>query len=82
MEDRRAHTRIDALEEKLTIHFDAHAGWEKALTENTALTKTIAANTAELVILVKGAKGLRAFLLWVTPIAVALEAVYLWWRSH
>lgn len=82
MEDRHAHARIDALEEKLTVHFDAHVGWEKALSENTALTKTIADNTAELVTLVKGAKGLRTFLLWVTPLAVAAEAIYLWLGKH
>lgn len=64
MEDRRAHQRIDKL--------------EQAIEENTILTRQLVDNTTELVILVKGAKGLRAFILWITPIIAAIMAIWFW----
>lgn len=66
--DKRAHLRIDILEVN-------HARLEKALAENTNLTKTIADNTSELVELVRGVKGFRSLVLWVTPMIAAGLAV-------
>lgn len=78
MEDRRAHERIDGLENALQIHFEEHKRFESALEDNTALTRTIAENTSELVILVSGAKWGRKFIVWATPIAAAAIAGWEW----
>ncbi len=64
MEDKRAHERIDNL--------------EQAVAENTALTKQIAENTTELVALVKGVKGFRAMIVWGAPVVAAIYAVWHW----
>ena len=82
MEDRRAHTRIDNLEETVKNHIESHSKFEQALEHNTNLTKEIADNTAELVTLVKGAKGFRTFVIWSAPIAAAFAAVYAWIKAH
>ena len=66
MEDQRAHKRIDNL--------------ELAVAENTALTKQIVANTAELVMLVRGARGLRMFIVWVSPVVLAVIGVWHWFK--
>lgn len=76
--DRRAHARIDGLETTLREHFKEHRRFEKALEENTKMTRTIADNTSELVALVKGAKAGRKFLVWVTPIVAAVMAAWAW----
>jgi hypothetical protein len=55
---------------------------ETGMVENTEITKRVEANTSELVILVKGAKGLRAFLMWVTPIAATLSIAYTYIKDH
>ncbi len=78
MEDRRAHERIDGLEKTLQTHFKEHEKFEKALEDNTDLTRTIADNTGELVDLIKGAKAGRKFLLWITPIVAAFMALWAW----
>ena len=39
-------------------------------------------NTSELVGLVKGAKGLRSFVVWGAPIVAAVLAGYAWIRGH
>ena len=78
MEDRRAHERIDGLENTLQAHFEEHNKFERALEDNTALTRTIAENTSELVILVSGAKWWRKFIVWITPIVAAIIAVWTW----
>jgi len=80
MEDRRAHERLDMLQEVLKDHLAGHTKFEAAIAENTKITQTIAVNTAELVALVKGAKGLRSFSVWVTPLALVLAVVYGWIR--
>lgn len=77
-EDHRAHERIDTLEEIVRDHLSGHAKFEAAIAENTLLTKSIAENTAELVTLVRGAKGLRSFLVWVAPVLLAASAVWTW----
>jgi len=74
-EDRRAHTRITNLEDRLNT-------FEKKLDANTAATQTIAENTTEIVSLIKGAKGLRNFLLWVTPIAAAIALLWSFLKDH
>jgi len=78
MEDRRAHERIDGMEKTLTNHFEEHRKFEKALEDNTDLTRAIADNTSELVTLVRGAKVGRKFIVWVTPIVAALMALWAW----
>lgn len=82
MEDRRAHERIDELESVVGDHINSHEKFEQALEHNTALTKEIADNTAELVQLVRGAKGLRTFIIWSAPIAAALAAALAWIKAH
>ena len=74
MEDRRAHERIDDLESTLQKHIQDHAQFKIALEENTKITQTVADNTSELVTLIRGAKGFRAFIVWVTPVALAVGA--------
>jgi hypothetical protein len=78
MEDRRAHERIDGLEKSMSDHLGDHLRFETALADNTALTRTIAENTSELVILVKGAKWGRRFIVWATPIVAAFMALWAW----
>ena len=81
-EDHRAHERIDGLEGVIRTHLAEHSKFERSLAENTEMTKQIAANTAELVTLVKGAKGLRSFVVWFTPIAIAIGVVWAWIKEH
>jgi len=81
MEDKRAHERLDGLEQVIKNHIEAHAVFEKAITENTILTREIADNTSEMVALFKGVKGLRTFVVWGTPIVVAYLAVLAYLRG-
>jgi hypothetical protein len=74
-EDRRAHVRINSIEARLDT-------FERKLDANTAATQTIAENTTEIVTLIKGAKGLRNFLLWVTPIAAAVALLWTFLKDH
>lgn len=71
MEDRRAHDRIDTLEVVVENHIREHNKFEASLSN-------IEANTAELVELVRGAKGLRSLIVWAAPIVAFLAAVYAW----
>ena len=82
MDDRRAHDRIDTLEETVKAHIEGHVKFEKALAENTILTQQIANNTAEIVDLVKGAKGLRTFVVWAAPIVAASLATWALIKGH
>lgn len=75
MEDRRAHERIDGLEDTVKNHLNDHARFESTLTE-------IAENTKELVDLVRGAKGLRALVVWAAPVIAFVAAVYAWVKAH
>lgn len=83
VKDELAHKRIDDMEGVLRQHFKEHSRFEQALAENTKLTKTIAANTSELVSLVKGAKASRKFAAWIAPFTVLGGMIYgLWiWLS-
>lgn len=74
--------RIDQVEEVVNDHLKEHSKFEKALAENVRMTTQIAENTAELVLLFKGAKGIRALLLWLGPPAAILLAVYAWIKAH
>lgn len=75
MEDHRAHERIDGLEKRM-------ATFEVGLAENTNVTKRVETNTSELVTLIKGAKGFRAFVLWVTPVAATVGVLYTYVKDH
>lgn len=75
MEDRRAHDRIDSIESSIKKHLDDHVRFETSLVE-------IATNTKELVELVRGARGLRAFIIWAAPIAAAAAATWAWIKGH
>lgn len=80
--DQRAHVRLDDLESVVKKHLQDHALFEKSLLENTQMTRQIVDNTSELVGLVKGAKGLRSFVVWGAPIVAAVLAGYAWIRGH
>lgn len=82
MEDRRAHERIDSLENVFAKHLEDHVKIQDSIVENTAMTKEIANNTKELVALVKGAKGFRTFILWAAPIAAWFAAAWAWIKTH
>ena len=87
-EDRRAHERLGKVETQMEKHLADHAKFEQAIAENTAMTKeiaadtkTLAANTTELVTIVKGAKSLRSFVIWAAPVAAALAACYAFFKD-
>lgn len=69
MEDKRAHERLDVIELEMEEHRKEHKDFEASIRENTELTKTIEANTSELVALFKGATHVRSFFIWASPIA-------------
>lgn len=75
MEDKRAHDRIDKLEAE-------QSQFARNLAENTQLTKTIAANTSEIVELFKGVKGFRTFVLWCAPLVAIVIATWAWIKAH
>ena len=78
VDDRRAHVRIDTLEEVVKKHLADHSIFETNLAENTVITRQIAENTSELVAIVKGAKGFRRSILWLSPIIIAVMAIWTW----
>jgi hypothetical protein len=82
MEDHRAHERITNLEQSLNLHMQSHADIESGIAENTRLTKTVAADTAELVALFKGIKGFRTLVMWAAPLIAALMALWAWAKGH
>jgi hypothetical protein len=63
------HRRISDLAEDSKNH-------TAALLENTMLTKQIADNTSEIVELFRGAKGVRSFVLWLTPYLAGIGAIW------
>jgi len=88
-EDRRAHERIDTVEKTVIDHIKEHSKFEKALAENVRMTTETAKNTAELVAntteliaIFKGAKGFRAFIMWVWPYVAGGAAVWAWIKTH
>lgn len=56
----------------------------EALHENTVLTRKIADNTSEMVELFKGAKAVRRFVFWASPLVAVFYTLYHWfikeWR--
>jgi len=74
-DDRRAHERLTVLEDRVTT-------LENGMSENTAITKRVDANTKELVMLLKGAKGLRAFIVWATPLLATISIAFTYIKGH
>jgi hypothetical protein len=81
--ERRAHERIDDLTGKFQTfhmafsdHMKAHYELEASVRENTELTRATAANTREIATILKGAKAVREFFVWASPVAVALAALW------
>jgi len=84
LEDRRAHERLDKVEADMKLHMEEHRKLEAALIESTDLTKSIEANTKELVNLFKGASNVRTFFVWASPIAAffgGLWAFIVWLKG-
>lgn len=82
MEDRRAHDRIDKVEETVANHIKEHSKFEHALAENVRVSTETANNTAELVAIFRTAKGVRGFIVWISPIALAVIATWSWIKAH
>lgn len=78
----QARERLGILENRFDSHVKDHERFEAAITENTQLTRNIAENTQELVDLVKGAKGLRSFVIWATPLAAAILVIWAWIKAQ
>ena len=76
MEERRVHERLTVVEQWVDKHEQRHNEFEEALRLNTELTKSIEANTRELVILYKGANNVRTFFIWASPITTAVVGVW------
>lgn len=70
------------LEDWRARHVEEHARFEAMIIENTRLTKSIADNTQVIVDLIRGAKGLRSFLVWAAPIVAFALAAIAWIRSQ
>jgi hypothetical protein len=82
-EEHRAHVRIDDLTGKFVAfqtafsnHVKQHNELEASVRENTELTRATANNTGELVKIFKGAKAMRSFFVWASPIAAAIGAIW------
>lgn len=75
---RRAHERISGLEQMFFEHLEGHNLIEQAIIENTRITKEIAQNTKDIVAFFSGAKGLRTFILWASPVVIIGMAVWAW----
>ena len=59
-----------------------HSRFEESLTENTELTKQLVINTQEIIAIIKGVKGFRTFMVWLTPFVVTIGAIIAWFRGH
>lgn len=83
MIDEHAHKRIDAVESTLKIHSEhintlkeTNEEQTRELMKNTQITQEVANNTAELVELVKGLKGLSRLIVWLgAPVAVVMAVI-------
>ena len=82
MEDRRAHERIDEVKLIVDVHLKEHSLFEAALAENIRVSTETAKNTAELVEIFRTTKGLRNFIVWVTPIAAGAVGLWAWIKVH
>jgi len=76
MEDRRAHKRIDYLEDEFSQQREAHKRLEASLIQNTKLTEAIEANTKELVTLFRGAVSVRTLFVWTSPIVAGIAGLW------
>ena len=76
MEDRRAHKRIDYLEDEFSQQREEHKRLEASLIQNTKLTEAIEANTKELVTLFRGAVSVRTLFVWVSPIVAGIAGLW------
>ena len=76
MEDRRAHERIDYLEDEFSQHREEHKRLEASLIQNTKLTESIEANTKELVTLFRGAVSVRTLFVWASPIVAGIAGLW------
>jgi len=76
MEDRRAHERIDYLEDEFSQQREEHKRLEASLIQNTKLTEAIEANTKELVTLFRGAVSVRTLFVWVSPIVAGIAGLW------
>lgn len=81
-EDRRAHERINTVEETVKILARQHAHFEQALAENTAMTKEIAGDTKEIISFFKSVKGVRTFMMWVAGPVAIIVAAWSWVKGH
>lgn len=72
------HSRIKKVEGRLETHDKRITELKDALHENTQLTRQIVDNTGELVELFKGAKMFRKFVLWASPLILAIVAAWQW----
>lgn len=73
--DLHAHERLDSVESRLQL-------LQAELQANTALTQTIVTTTAEIIGVVRGAKGLRSFVVWIAPIVAVTYELYHWIKGH
>jgi len=78
MDARRAHERIDKLEQIVSNHTEALENLGTSLTENTVLTKQIADNTDEIVSLFKGSKVLYRMIIGAASIVGIIYALSEW----
>ena len=76
MEDRRAHERIDYLEDEFSQQREEHKRLEASLIQNTKLTEAIEANTKELVTLFRGAVSVRTLFIWASPIMAGIAGLW------
>jgi len=81
-DERRAHDRIDQLEDVVKVHLLDHIRIEAELKKNTDLTQKIADNTTEIVELFKGMKSFRTFVLWCAPLIAIFVAGWAWIKAH
>ena len=91
MIDTTAHDRLNYMEKILGNHTEKINTLEvglsdqgRAISENTAITRNIETNTAELVQLFKNVKSLRQLVLFYAPLAAVFAAVWsgISWLSH
>lgn len=89
MIDELAHKRINNVEKTLDTHFKQITTLERAIEQNTSslaknteLTQEIANNTAEMVSLIKGVKGLRQLVVWLSPVVILAFAVITYFKSQ
>ena len=88
MEDRRAHERLDEMHiviakygQDLNQHTTDIRRIEKSVEENTTLTRSIETNTAEIVEIMRGAKGIMAVITIMAKLGAAIAVIYGLWHA-